>query len=62
MIQPTAAALYFDDIKGFGEWPILLSTRAQKALREVKRADGAVFRIVLRKIRWDPTPHRDDRF
>jgi len=51
MIQPTAAALYFDDIEGFGEWTILLSTPALKALRDVKRADGAMFRIVLKKIK-----------
>lgn len=51
MIQPMNAALYFDDIEGFGEWSILLSTRAQKALREVKRADGAMFEIAFEKIR-----------
>ena len=50
MVQPMKAALYFDDIEGFGEWSIMLSTRAQKDLREVKRADGAVFRIVMKKI------------
>ena len=60
MVQPMKAALYFDDIEGFGEWSILLSTRAQKDLREVKRADGTVFRIVMRKIKWDPTLHYDD--
>ena len=52
-IQPMKAALYFDDIEGFGEWSILLSTRAQKDLRDVKRADGAMFRIVMKKIKWD---------
>ena len=57
MIHPTTAALYFDDIEGFGEWPILLSTRALKALREVERADGAMFQIVLKKIKWDPSLH-----
>ena len=52
MVQPMAAALYFDDIEGFGEWTILLSTRrALKALQDVKRADGAMFRIVLKKIK-----------
>ena len=51
MIQPTAAALYFDDIEGFGEWPILLATRALKALRDTKRTDGAMFRALLKKIR-----------
>ena len=55
MIQPTAAALYFDDVEGFGEWPILLSTRALKALRDVKRADDTMFQIVLNKIEWDPS-------
>jgi len=50
-IQPMGAALYFDDVEGFGEWPILLSTRAQKDLRGFKRADGAMFRIVMKKIK-----------
>ena len=53
IIQPMKDALYFDDIEGFGEWSILLSTRAQKDLRDVKRADGAVFRIVMKKIKCD---------
>jgi len=51
MIQPMKVALYFDDIKGFGEWSIILSTRAQKDLRKFKHADGAVFRIVMETIR-----------
>ena len=52
MVQPMKAALYFDDIEGFGEWAILLSTQAQKDLRTIKRSDGAMFRIVIKKIRW----------
>ena len=55
MIQPMKAALYFDDVEGFGEWSILLSTRAQKDLRDYKRADGAIFRIIMKKIKWDLT-------
>lgn len=51
MIQPMKAALYFDDVEGFGEWSILLSTRAQKDLRDYKRADGAIFRIIMKKIK-----------
>ena len=51
MIQPMKAALYFDDIEGFGEWAVLLSTRAQKDLRSVKRDDGAMFEIVIKKIK-----------
>ena len=53
MIQPMKAALYFDDIEGFGEWSVLLSTRAQKDLRDYKRADGAMFRIIMKKMKWD---------
>jgi len=45
------ATLYFDDIEGFGEWAILLSTRAQKRLRDVKRADFSIFRIIMKKIK-----------
>ena len=55
MIQPMKAALYFDDVEGFGEWSILLSTRAQKDLRDYKRADGAMFRIIMKKIKWEST-------
>lgn len=51
MIQSMKAALYFDNIEGFGEWSVLLSTRAQKNLRDFKRADGAMFRIVMVKIK-----------
>ena len=51
MVQPMKVALYFDDIEGFGEWPILLSTRALKDMREVRRANGTTFRIVMKKIK-----------
>jgi len=51
MIQPMKAALYFDDIEGFGEWAVLLSTRAEKDIRSMKRADGAMFEIVMKKIK-----------
>ena len=52
-IQQTNAALYFDDIEGFGEWSILLSNRARKDLRVAKHADAAMFRIVMNKIKCD---------
>ena len=55
MVQPAGAALYFDDIGEFGEWSILLSGRARKDLRDFKRADGAMFQIVMEKIKWDLT-------
>ena len=51
MVQLMKAALYFDNIEEFGEWSILLSTRAQKDLRDVKRADSAMFQMVMKKIK-----------
>ena len=53
MIQPMKGSLYLDDIEGFGEWGILLSPRAQKDLRDVRRSDGAMFRIVMKKIKYE---------
>jgi hypothetical protein len=44
-------SLYFDDIEEFGEWSILLSTRAQKDLRDAKRAGGTTFWIAMKKIK-----------
>ena len=49
--------LYVNDSEGFGGWTILLSTRAQKDLRDFNRANGVMFRIVMEKIKWDLTLH-----
>jgi hypothetical protein len=51
MIQLMKAALCFDNIKGFGEWSILLSTRAQQDLRDVRRVEYEIFRMVMKKIK-----------
>ena len=51
MIQLMKAALYFDNIEELGEWSILLSTRAQNNLRDIKRADFEMFRILMKKIK-----------
>lgn len=45
------ATLYFENVEGFGDWLILLSTRAQKDLRDFKRADGVIFRIAMEKLK-----------
>jgi len=50
-IQPMKATVYFDDIEGFGEWAILLSTRAQKYLRDIRCADFPMFQILIKKIK-----------
>ncbi|KAG2132368.1 hypothetical protein DEU56DRAFT_981701 [Suillus clintonianus] len=51
MVQPMKAALYFDDADGFGEWRILISTEAYKHLREHRRADKKIFKIIYKKIK-----------
>jgi hypothetical protein len=51
MVQPMKAALYFDSAEGFGEWRILLSTKAEKNLREAKRQDANMFKIIIKKIK-----------
>ena len=45
------AALRFENVEGFGEWRILLSTKAQKYLREVRRGNGTMYEIVVKKMR-----------
>ena len=50
-IQPMKAAFHFDSVEGFGEWRILVSTRADRNLREAKRGDQKLFRIILKKIK-----------
>ncbi|OCH88979.1 hypothetical protein OBBRIDRAFT_757238 [Obba rivulosa] len=45
------AALYFDSADGFGDWRILISTRAERDLRQLKRADGKMFRIITKKMK-----------
>ena len=51
MVQLMKAALYFGKIEGFGEWSILLSTQAQKDLRDVRRANIEMLRMVMKKIK-----------
>ena len=51
MIRPMSDTLYFDNVKGFGEWSILLSTQAQNDLRDFERNDDEMFQIVMDKIK-----------
>jgi hypothetical protein len=52
MVQPMKAALYFDNADGFGEWRILISTEAYKNLREFRKADVKIFKIIVKKIKF----------
>lgn len=51
MVQPMKAALYFESADGFGEWRILISTRADRNLRDLRKKDPALFKIVIKKIK-----------
>jgi hypothetical protein len=50
-VQPMKAALYFDSVEGFGQWRILISGRADRNLRELRKKDANLFRITLKKIK-----------
>jgi hypothetical protein len=49
--QSAKALLYFDSPEDFGEWRILMSTRAERELRVARRADAKMFKIYFKKIR-----------
>jgi len=51
IIQPIKATLHFENVEGFGEWRILLSTKTQKYMRRVKRGNGVMFEIVVKKMK-----------
>lgn len=51
MVQPMKAALYFESAEGFGEWRILMSTKAEKNLREYRKQDANMFKIIVKKIK-----------
>ena len=51
-VQPMKAALYFDSAEGFGEWRILISTRADRNLREARRMDARKFKTIIKKIKY----------
>ncbi|KDR84732.1 hypothetical protein GALMADRAFT_260438 [Galerina marginata CBS 339.88] len=60
MVQPMKAALYFDSAVGFGEWRILISTRADRDLREARRKDAKFFKIIIKKIKELSNGHFSD--
>ena len=51
MVQPIRAALYLESVKSFGDWRILISSRAEKMLRKERKSDRESFEIVIKKIR-----------
>jgi hypothetical protein len=53
VVQPMKAALYFENVEGFGNWRILISSRADKALRKARTRDPKMFGIFIKKIKSD---------
>lgn len=45
------SALYFESAEGFGEWRILISTGADRDLRDARRRDAGFFKIIIKKIK-----------
>ncbi|KAH9172883.1 hypothetical protein EDB89DRAFT_1962838 [Lactarius sanguifluus] len=59
-VQPMKAALYFDSVQGFGQWRILISGRADRNLREMRKKDTNLFHITLKKIKELSNGHFSD--
>ncbi|TFK88273.1 hypothetical protein K466DRAFT_598787 [Polyporus arcularius HHB13444] len=59
-VLPMKAALYFDSADGFGEWRILISTRADRDLRQARRRDAKTFAIFVKKIKELSKGHFSD--
>ncbi|KAL4242837.1 hypothetical protein ABKN59_011431 [Abortiporus biennis] len=59
-VQPKKAALYFETAEGFGDWRILISTRAYRALRETRKKDPNLFKIIVKKIKELSNGHFSD--
>ncbi|KAJ3515657.1 hypothetical protein NLJ89_g1627 [Agrocybe chaxingu] len=50
-VQPLKSAMYFENAEGFGNWKLLISSRADSDLRACSRKDRASFKIVVRKLK-----------
>jgi hypothetical protein len=50
--QSMKNSLHLETASGFGEWPVLISTRGEKHLRQVRAGDGKNYLIVVKKIRF----------
>ncbi|KAK2462120.1 hypothetical protein APHAL10511_006583 [Amanita phalloides] len=50
-LGPPISAQSYEMIDGFGDWLILISSRADSDLREWRRRDKTTFKIILKKIR-----------
>lgn len=60
LVQPLKSARHFSSAEGFGEWRILISTRADGNLREASRKDRKSFKIIVKKIKELSNGHFSD--
>jgi hypothetical protein len=44
-------SLYLENVDSFGDWRILVSTRAEGHLRQARRASAGMFKVYVKKIR-----------
>ncbi|KAG6331849.1 hypothetical protein ID866_7241 [Astraeus odoratus] len=49
-LQPLKAALQVDNVEGFGQWDVIISSGATKDLKEIKRSDKERAEFVVNKI------------
>ncbi|KAG5636544.1 hypothetical protein H0H81_007674 [Sphagnurus paluster] len=54
------SALHFSSAEGFGDWRILISTRADRDLRQARRKDRKTFTITVKKIKELSNGHFSD--
>ncbi|KAL0569504.1 hypothetical protein V5O48_012455, partial [Marasmius crinis-equi] len=50
-LRPIKASIHFEDVEGFGDWRIYISTRANRDLRDARCKDPKLFTIIVKKIK-----------
>ena len=43
--------MYFENIEGFGDWPVLINKSGEDALRATCKKDQKTFGIIVKKIK-----------
>ncbi|PCH33059.1 hypothetical protein WOLCODRAFT_14494 [Wolfiporia cocos MD-104 SS10] len=51
MVQPIKATLYFNMAEDFGEWRIIVGSRAERDLRQARRKNPVLFDIIIKKMK-----------
>ena len=51
-ISPPKAALYSENVKGFGEWKINVTENANSQIRKLRKRSPETLRLVMKKIQY----------